>query len=142
MAPATVSMVLWSSTTIVFAFTFMKVARNYGDLPEEIPIHFGITGKPDNWGGRILIWLLPVTMVLMAGFMLALVPGMGRDQPEFQWFPAAMALYIGVISLAITGRMIEVAMGRAKTLGWQTFTIIFVPILLLVIYALYMESRM
>lgn len=141
MAPTTLSMALWSFAAITFALTFIMVARSYGDLPEEIPIHFGITGKADNWGGRILIWLLPIMMLLMAGVMLALAPAMARDQPEFGWLPAAMALYLGAITLAITRRTITVARGHAKTLGWQTFAIIFVPVVVLVIYALYMESR-
>jgi len=108
---------------------------------EEIPIHFGITGKPDCSGGRILIWLLPVTMVLTAGIMLALAPQIGRDQPEYMWFPGAMALYVAVISLAVTRRMIEVAMGRARTIGWRTFAIILVPIVAVVIYGLRQSAQ-
>ena len=134
--PTTLSIVFWSLAAIAFALTFVMLARRYGDLPEEIPVHFGITGKPDAWGGRILIWPLPISMLMMVGFVLALATVDPPDEPQEIEVPSAMALYVGIVTLTITWRMIAVAMGRAKTLGWYTFAVIFVPILLLVIYAL------
>ncbi len=140
-APSTPILLLWCLAAVAFVLTFVLVATRYGDLPEEIPIHFGFTGKADNWGGRILIWLLPFSMLLMAVFMIAIAPMAARDQPEYRWIPAAMALYIGVITLSITWRMIAVAMGRAKTLGWYTFAIILVPPLALTLHALRVAPR-
>ncbi|MDH4038296.1 MAG: hypothetical protein OEY32_14535 [Candidatus Krumholzibacteria bacterium] len=44
-------------------------------------------------------------------------------------------------STPVTGRMIAVATGRAKTLGWYTFAIILVPPLALTLYALWFLPR-
>jgi|SRR5208283_616182 len=36
------------------------ILRAWDTLPDEIPAHFGITGRPDRWGGRWQAWILPV----------------------------------------------------------------------------------
>ena len=41
--------VLWGLT--IFA---------YFDLPNTIPIHFGISGKPDNYGSKATLYIIPV----------------------------------------------------------------------------------
>ncbi|MFK7935909.1 MAG: DUF1648 domain-containing protein [Saprospiraceae bacterium] len=35
-------------------------AMAYADLPDQIPIHFNFKGEADNYGSKIMIWLLPV----------------------------------------------------------------------------------
>lgn len=35
-------------------------AASYGNLPERIPMHFNAAGEPDGFGGKKMIWLLPV----------------------------------------------------------------------------------
>lgn len=37
--------------------------QSWNSLPETIPLHFGLSGKPDGWGNKITIWLLPVLAV-------------------------------------------------------------------------------
>lgn len=36
------------------------IAVNWSTLPEELPMHFGITGKPDRYGRRGQLLILPV----------------------------------------------------------------------------------
>lgn len=44
---------------------------NYGSLPGTIPIHFDLQGRPDSWGSKQYIWLLPsVGLILYAGLTL------------------------------------------------------------------------
>ena len=31
----------------------------YAQLPETIPVHFGLAGKPDRWGGRGQLFIVP-----------------------------------------------------------------------------------
>lgn len=35
------------------------------DLGERVPIHFGITGKPDAWGTKVMILILPVVAFIL-----------------------------------------------------------------------------
>lgn len=40
-------------------------------LPETIPHHFGVSGKPDAWGGKWILWLLPgISLVLYVGITI------------------------------------------------------------------------
>lgn len=40
-------------------------------LPDTIPIHFGINGKPDAWGTKISIFMVPViSLVLFIGLSI------------------------------------------------------------------------
>ena len=41
--------------------TVVVTAARYGDLPESIPVHFGIDGRADSYGPRPIIWL-PVAL--------------------------------------------------------------------------------
>lgn len=51
---------------------FVYTARHVGALPESIPVHFGINGEPDKWGGRGFVWLLPIVAVFI--HILLLIP--------------------------------------------------------------------
>lgn len=37
----------------------------YSRMPDEIPIHFGISGFADGWGAKKAIWLLPVIAIVI-----------------------------------------------------------------------------
>jgi uncharacterized membrane protein len=51
-------------------------ASLYGRLPASIPIHWGLTGKPDRWGPAYTIFLLPA-LALVANFVT-----MGKEDME------------------------------------------------------------
>jgi uncharacterized membrane protein len=51
-------------------------ASLYGKLPDSIPIHWGLTGKPDRFGPAYTIFLLPA-LALVANFVT-----MGKDDME------------------------------------------------------------
>ena len=68
-----------------------SAAFSYGRLPARIPTHWGLTGKPDGWGDRWTIFLLPGTMLLMLGLFLALPKLSPKDfaieafEPTYSW---------------------------------------------------------
>ncbi len=43
---------------LIIVATFLITATRYRELPERIPIHFGIDGTVDNYGPRYMVWLL------------------------------------------------------------------------------------
>lgn len=45
-----------SAVILGFAIT----AYYYGQLPAEVPIHYGAGGQPDSYGPKLLLWGLPV----------------------------------------------------------------------------------
>jgi len=44
----------------------MITAARYGDLPENVPIHFGLDGTVNQCGPRSTVWLLVATQVVIA----------------------------------------------------------------------------
>ena len=50
---------------------FLLVALYWKQLPELIPTHYGIDGRPDSWGGRGAVLLLP----LLSLFLFASLTG-------------------------------------------------------------------
>ena len=58
--------------SVIFLLLIFFLPQYYfNDLPAKIPIHFGISGQPDNYGGKALIWLLPViSLFFYLGFTL------------------------------------------------------------------------
>ncbi|MGL5062797.1 MAG: DUF1648 domain-containing protein [Microcoleus sp.] len=41
------------------------IIRFWAVLPDRIPIHFGFSGQPDNWGDKLTIWIMPAVAAIM-----------------------------------------------------------------------------
>jgi len=46
----------------IFAILYSTniILRNWKNFPDRVPIHFGLTGKPDNYGSKYFMFLYPV----------------------------------------------------------------------------------
>jgi uncharacterized membrane protein len=53
-----VDAVLLIAAAIILFGTAAITASRYGDLPETIPIHFGLDGTANRYGPRSTVWLL------------------------------------------------------------------------------------
>jgi len=42
----------------VFVYTVTYLWSEYGSLPDEMPVHYGIDGKPDQMGSKGMMWIL------------------------------------------------------------------------------------
>jgi len=42
---------------------------NYGQLPEQIPTHYNISGNPDGFGSKTSFWVLPLVGLVLYVFM-------------------------------------------------------------------------
>jgi hypothetical protein len=106
----------------------------YPRLPERIPVHFGVTGEADRWGGRWMIFVMPLVgaVVIALNYWLFeyLSPGSPRPiPPELKTPLHLLLLVLSVIFTYITWRMSEVAFGRARGLGgW------FLPVALIAVF--------
>ncbi len=112
-------------------------------LPQTIPHHFGVSGRPDAWGGKWTLWLLPgISLVLYVGLTIL------SRHPHIYNYPwplteqnaaaqyhiartllGALKTEIVVIFAYLQQQTIEVALGKAEGLG-----IIFLPIFLILIF--------
>ena len=107
----------------------------YPRLPERVPVHFGLRGEADRWGGRWMIFMIPLVssaIVALDYWIFEYVsPGSPRPIPTEMRTPLHLLLLeLSVIFTYITWRMSEVAFGRARGLGgW------FLPATLIAIFA-------
>jgi hypothetical protein len=107
----------------------------YPRLPERVPVHFGLRGEADRWGGRWMIFLIPIvsTAIVALDYWIFeyVSPGSPRPIPPEMRTPLHLLLLeLSVIFTYITWRMSEVAFGRARGLGgW------FLPVALIAVFA-------
>lgn len=59
---------------------FVLVAANYQSLPGEIPMHFNVRGEVDNYGNKLMLWVLPVINFGLFYFLSKI------SQSGFRWF--------------------------------------------------------
>ncbi len=106
------------------------VAFHWGDLPDRIPRHFGITGKPDRWGGKGSLLILPFAALVASGLltfagrnqsMINLPMTVDRDDPEVQAVLRSMAgclkAVLLLVFLYLTIASVLTAAGQAQGLG-------------------------
>ena len=60
---STIRVLLEIAAVLGLVHSIRLVVQSWAELPERIPIHFGFTGQPDNWGKKAWIWLYPVMCV-------------------------------------------------------------------------------
>lgn len=51
--------------------TGLFAASMYGDLPDEVPIHFNLSGEADRWGPKGFIFVAPTIMAVIIGVLYA-----------------------------------------------------------------------
>jgi uncharacterized membrane protein len=68
--------------------TIILTATSYQQLPERVPLHFGLDGTINMWGPRAAVWLLPAIQVVIAtadglAFKTGAAPGPGLLIADF-----------------------------------------------------------
>jgi len=57
---------------LAIAASVQLVVRAWMDLPDRIPVHFGLNGQPDAWGGKGALAIGPIVS-LASVLLLAIV---------------------------------------------------------------------
>lgn len=122
--------------------SFLTLLRSLPALPASIPIHFGLSGKPDAWGDRQTLWLFPGLNVVLYlavtitsqfphtfNYPVAITPENAFKQYQIA-FNLLLWLKLEIIWLFafIEWKMIQVAVGASQGLG-----VAFAPAMLLLI---------
>jgi len=114
------------------ALGIWAVARAWPELPERIPMHFDLAGRPDGWGSRGTVLLLPGASL----FLYLMLSAVQRIPARWYNYPVALteenrarqyrlardlilSLKAAVLGLFahITYALVETALGRAAGLG-------------------------
>ncbi len=128
----------------------------YGDLPEEIPTHFGANGKPDDFNQKSHIFVLPcVILLLFTGlFWLAYQPHLynytvkiTEENAERQYRNASrmmrfLNLSVLVLFAYIEASTISTALGYSEGLSAWFLPVILVLMVGLPIYFIAKSSQL
>jgi len=129
---------------VALGFGFLTVLQAWPDLPARVPRHFDFVGKPDAWGSKTNLAVLPSVGVLL--YLMLTVVGRIPHSHNFPvtvtpknaprlyrlsrmmvaWLKAQISCTLAYIAWA----QVQVALGRAQGLGWA-----FLPVTLFTIGA-------
>ena len=119
------------------------VSTHWNQLPRQVPKHFGPSGRPNGWGSRNTLLLIPATAIGIYLLLTAATyfPGLvnlpfaiDRDSPAVRRvlgsFSIAMKLSAMLVFLSITGSTVRTALGLSGGLG-----VAFLPVSLIVVFS-------
>lgn len=70
----------------LLAGQFALIFVYYFQLPETIPVHFGLEGKPDRWGGRGNLLVVPIISI----FICSIFWGVRKIPADFYNMPTPL----------------------------------------------------
>jgi immunity protein, SdpI family len=105
---------------------FATAAWGWGRIPERVPVHWGLDGRPDRFGGRVEALLVPSLLALGLYVLLRVLPRFDPGRENYRSFAstydlirflvlAAVAAVTVLTVLATTGR-VEMRPDRVATL--------------------------
>ncbi|MFI5372562.1 MAG: SdpI family protein [Candidatus Eisenbacteria bacterium] len=105
---------------VLLAGMFALAAANWSSAPDRIPVHWGLSGQPDRWGGRfeglVLLPLIALAVYALLRWLPRIDPGRA-NYPAFAGAYATIRLAVlvviaavyAIILLAMRGHAVEVA---------------------------------
>jgi uncharacterized membrane protein len=103
---------------IIVVTIAMTIAR-YRDLPETMPIHFGLDGRPNWYGPRFAVWIIPAIELFITVEALSL----GAQTPHWS---LVFWLAILVLCSAMQLLMLDAATNETQRLNIRAFWLVFV----------------
>ena len=105
---------------LLLAAMFTLAAVSWHAVPDRMPVHWGISGEPDRWGGRFEgLLVLPLIGIVVYLVLLA-APRIDPGRANYASFAGAygtVRLVVLVAMLAIQVMMVLAARGRAVDIG-------------------------
>lgn len=104
----------------------------YRELPDAIPVHFNLAGKPDGWGSKDLLWVLPVLGICIYALLTWLnqrphrfnyLVKITEENAKWHYTQATRVLrylkaFLCLSFALITWFSIQTAIGKANGLPW------------------------
>lgn len=119
-----------------------EIAMQWNALPARIPVHFGIHGEANGWGGRnSLLMLLGATVVMFVLLTIAethqrlvnIPVRVNRDAPEAKRLIRSLAIAVKAVLSAgffrISHVTIAIALGERSAMGS-----VFLPVFLIAVF--------
>jgi hypothetical protein len=84
----------------LFIIWLLHIAWTFRVIPTlqgRIPVHFGLSGEPDRWGGPASLWVMLAISVILGNFLL-LLSGLKEPKPS-RFAPPPKPLPEGYLAL-------------------------------------------
>jgi uncharacterized membrane protein len=114
------------ATAVVCAGMLAASAWAWDQIPDRVPVHFGIDGKPDRWGSKLEALLIMPGVVALVGVIMAVIP---MIDPRRNNLASSSGFYyavwygeLAVMSVAHAG-LIAAAMGLSVNVGQILFVV-------------------
>jgi len=143
---------LFSFVLLIFIWEYTFIS--YRELPDIIPIHFGIDGTPDGFSTKKMSWLLPI----IASFVFGLLFYLSKNQSssllnlpsnikENKTLSSNIIHFVNLIVMVlfsvITYESINVALEKSSRLSSATLylvALLFLGIIGIMIYSNYLKK--
>ena len=141
---------------VLILLLWIKVISSYSSLPEIVPKHYGFSGKPDAYGDKINILLLPSvgTVLFILLYVLTYFPhtfnyplkitekNVVSVYKSATRFIRILNLYLIFVFFVISYHSLEIAQQKAKALGVVTVPMLIIGLLVLIIsFVVYISKK-
>jgi uncharacterized membrane protein len=121
-------LIAFAAGAAIIIGTIAFTAARYPELPDRVPLHFGITGVADSYGPRPFIWIT-VALQLLCAVLYAVLYLAVRNRSTLITGVGVLAIFLWaqmqIVSAAITGKnRIPVALFWAIFVGILAATIV------------------
>lgn len=137
------------SVTLIWIYVIFNISK----LPNLIPTHFAMNGKPNSWGSRNTILIMPIMCTITSALLIGITRfpkffnyqvEITKDNVERQYrnsidLMLALAIEVAGTFIYIEYKMIKSALGMSNGIG-SYFLIIFMVIIFITIF--YFTRRM
>lgn len=117
-------------TLTILIGVFAYLAFHWGSVADRVPAHYGFSGKPDRWGGKSNLLILPSVMLLLWIFLTIasrfkkfpnLPEKIDRNHPKIQEIILNFSIILKLVLVSQMGyisiQSVRVALGRTDGLG-------------------------
>ncbi len=135
----------------------LVIIQSWEVIPDTVPVHFGISGKPDSYGKRESLFLLPIIAIIIFSALTLLghypkllsallnLPEID-DTEKREDLLQVIRLFIQLTKLIsvwlityINWRVIQIAMDKAENLGLAFIGFMFLFVLIIVLFRILLK---
>lgn len=112
---------------LLIAGMFLLAAISWDSAPDEIPVHWDLSGRADVYAGRLVGLLLLPLLALGMYFLLLIMPRLDPKRANYEYFSGAYLIVRTVIIVILAGLYLLV---NLAAYGRQPDILLVVPILI------------
>lgn len=115
-----------ATAVLVLLGAWVLAVSSYPQLPAQIPTHFGVSGRPDGWGPRVMIFFLPALQTVILAFMV--VADLGKPAGDQAVVLPLVRLGTTLLLSYLLWATVQTSLGRQEGLGSWLLPVTLVPI--------------